>query len=157
MPLRASVPVVAGALLAMGITASDCQALSANFYGAQAGNPYDARHQALAVALHGNPLLRPVTELISPGGFVAADAPVADRLALNTQLYGYAPIAEVAFRQASLLAESGRPDAAQQQFDHGARAYPAATAQYVARFAAMAEADPGRFQTLADHIRAPGH
>ena len=157
MKARASLAVLTVALLAMVIAASDYQSLSTNFYGENVGDPYDARHQELARALHANPLLQPLTELISPGSFVAGNAPVAERLALNTRLWGYAPIAEVAFRQASLLAESGRLEPAKQQFDLAARAYPAETALYAERFAAMAETNPASFQALADHVRTHRH
>lgn len=153
-PLFAGVPCLVLALLAMGIAGSDYHTFSSNFYGPDVGDPYDARHQALALELHRDPLLRPITELVSPASFVAADAPVSDRLTLNTRLLGYAPIADVAFRQASLLAEAGRQGDAMRQFDRAARAYPEETAQYALRFEALAAGDPANFGALAAHIRA---
>lgn len=145
----------AGGLLALLVAASDYGHL-ADFYGAQAGDPTDAPHQALLFALHRDPMFRALTELMSPASFVAIDAPVAERLALNTHLFAYAPIAEVAFRQAALLAEAGQPDAARHQFAQAALAYPEQAAQYAERLAGLAQRDPASFGALAAYAQAPG-
>ena len=65
----------------------------------------------------------------------------------------FAPVAETEYREAALLAEAGRVQAAQDQFDRAAYAYPGQTKVYLPRFFALAESDPEHYQALAVHAR----
>lgn len=145
---RAGLAAVALALLGMGATWRSFDILSDHFYGPDAGDPYDERHHALILGLHGHPLFTPLAELISPASFVPAGAPAADKLAFNTRLAGFAPTAAVLFRQSSLLAEAGRTQDAIVQFERAALAYPAEVDAYLGRFAGLSAQDPRRYGAL---------
>lgn len=144
------------ACIALVKTASDYRALASNFYGPDSGDVRDLRHQQLLVALHSNSMFAPMAELIAPELFVAADAPVADRLAFNERVMRFAPIAEVEYRQAALLAEDGRVADAKRQFSRAALAYPAVKDVYVERFAMLAAAQPLLFGEVAAHAKTHG-
>jgi hypothetical protein len=104
---------------------------------------------ALVQRLHKASAFAPLLELALPGEFVAPDAPVQQRLAFNDKVRHFAPIAEVEFRHAVLLAEAGRQQAAQAQLERAARAYPAETPGYLARIAGLGEQQPGTYGALA--------
>jgi O-antigen ligase len=102
--------------------------------------------------LHQGSVFAPLLELAMPEYFVAADAPVAQRLAFNAKVRQFAPIAEVEFRHAVLLAEAGQEPASREQLRRAVRAYPAEAPAYLERVAALgAEA---RFAGLAQTARA---
>lgn len=92
---------------------------------------------ALVQRLHQGSVFAPLLELALPQHFVAADAPVAQRLAFNDKVRHFAPIAEVEFRHAVLLAEAGQEAAAVRQLQRAARAYPAEAPAYLQRVAAL--------------------
>lgn len=98
-------------------------------------------------------LLAPLSELIGPEVFVAGDAPVAARRALNERVLHFAPTDEVAFRHAALLAEEGRMADAQAQLRRAALAYPESAPAYLARIDALAAADPAVYGALAAYGR----
>lgn len=111
-------------------------------YGDIRENVYEAETlpgKALVQRLHQGSAFAPMLELALPGEFVAADAPVEQRLAFNNRVRHFAPIAEVEFRHAVLLAESGQSQAAQLQLQRAARAYPAEAAAFLSRVAALDE------------------
>jgi O-antigen ligase len=139
------------AVAVLGKTGYDYHRLSVNFYGIAAGDTHDAAHRQLLRELQRTSLLRPMAELIGPELLVRASAPARDKLALNTRLMRYAPIGEVMYRQAALLAEDGKPGEAMAQFDQAARAWPDEVAQYVPRFAALAQEEPALYGALAAH------
>lgn len=139
------------AVAALGKTGYDYQRLSYAFYSVDAGDTGDAAHRQLLRELQRTSLLRPMAELIGPDLLVRASAPARDRLALNTRLLRFAPVGEVMYRQAALLAEDGRPLEAVAQFDRAARAWPAELPQYLPRYAALAQQDPALYGALAAH------
>ena len=106
---------------------------------------------ALVQRLHHRSVFAPLLELALPEAFMAADAPVAQRLAFNDKVRHFAPIAEVEFRHAVLLAEAGQQQAAKEQLQRAARAYPAETPTYLARIIALGE--QSRFTGLAQAAR----
>lgn len=150
---RAGLAVLVLALFGMGATWRAFDSLSDQFYGPDAGASNDARRHDLILRLHGHPLLRALTELIAPASFVPGSAAAADKLAFNTRLAGYAPTADVLFRQCALLAEAGRAQDAIAQFDRAARAYPAELDIYLQRFALMSQQDPQRYAALWRHAQ----
>lgn len=111
---------------------------------------------ALVQRLHQGSAFAPLLELALPGEFVAADAPVAQRLAFNDRVRHFAPIAEVEFRHAVLLAEAGRQQDAQAQLVRAARAYPAERPAYLARIASLAAQQPAPYAELAAFAAAYG-
>ncbi len=151
--------IVAGLTLCLGLgvlvkSGADYQLLATRFYGSGAGDTNDAQHRQWIAELHRASMFAPLMELIAPQSFVPPEAPAQDKLAFNTRLLQYAPIADVAYRQAALLAESGRSEAAKSQFVQAARAYPDASALYVARLDALAVQDEAAFGALAQFARA---
>ena len=118
------------------------------------GDVTDARHQALLVSLHADSLFAPMVELIAPQLFVAADAPVGERLAFNQRVMRFAPIAEVEYRHAALLAEAGRVAEAKSQFGRAARAYPGVIDTYLDRFTQLAAMQPVTFGEVAAYAKA---
>ena len=122
-------------------TAGDYRALADNFYGPERGDVGDERHLALLSSLHRTSLFAPMAELIAPALFVAGDAPVRERIAFNERVLRHAPVAEVAYRHAALLAEAGRQAEARAQFARAARAYPGEARFYADRLAELASRD----------------
>lgn len=149
---------VAGVLCAAGVALAgstrDYETLASQFYAD--GRALDAGHMATLDGLHARLVFAPLAELIGPERIVAADAPARDRLALNSRLLHYAPIADVAFRQAALLAEAGLPAQAEAQLRQAARAYPADSQAYLARFDALAVHDGAAFARLAAFAHRQG-
>lgn len=106
---------------------------------------------ALVRRLHQGSVFAPLLELALPGEFVAADAPIGQRLAFNGKVRHFAPIADVEFRHAVLLAEAGRQSQAQEQLQRAARAYPSEAPAFLARVAALGE--QSQFAELAQAAR----
>ena len=144
---RASMAMVCVAMAALAVTTRDYDTLARQFYAD--ARPLDGARLATLDRLHARTVFAPLAELIAPERIVGADAPAADRLALNSRLLHFAPIADVAFRQAALLAEAGLPAQAQVQLRQAARAYPADLPAYLARFDALASRDGSTFARLA--------
>ena len=150
---RALAAALSVALVVLGRTAVDYETLASQFYAGDPALVHDARHLALLERLHTTSIFAPLTELIAPERLVPVDAPAGVRLDLNTRLLRYAPVAEVAYRQAALLAESGQPEKAIAQLTQAARAYPAELPFFQARFDRLAVTDGATFAGLAVHAR----
>jgi O-antigen ligase len=117
-----------------------------------ANQVYQAEQPASGAALqrlHQASLFAPLLELALPGEFVSPTAPVAQRLAFNARVRHFAPVAEVEFRHAALLAEAGQQEAAQQQLVRAARAYPTETPEYLQRIIMLGQQDPATYGVLA--------
>jgi O-antigen ligase len=114
----------------------------------------DYARVALARRLHARSLFPGIADLAVPQAAVPTDAPAQQRLALNDRIARYAPVPEVLFRQAALLAESGQPDAAVAQLRQAALAYPRELPRYAGRYAALAARDPAHFAVLDRTARA---
>jgi len=154
-PLRANAIAIL-VLLALLFTAvktgRDHAALREQFEPGEAAQDLALRTRTLHHLRHYS-LLAPLSELIAPEVFVAADAPVAARRALNQRLLRFAPTDEVAFRHAALLAEEGRLAEAQVQLRRATLAYPLSAPAYLARIDALAAADPAVYGALAAYGR----
>jgi O-antigen ligase len=147
LPLRHALAVVA-AILLFGLVRG------VRNYGEIREQVYEAQmppSPQLVQRLHNGSVFGPLLELALPGEFVPADAPVAQRLAFNDKVRHFAPIAEVEFRHAVLLAEAGEQAQAQAQLVRAARAYPAETPAYLAAVAALG--DQAQFNELARAAR----
>lgn len=133
-PARAGLGLLVALMLpTLLMAAHNYHAIRTQVYAA-AAQPTPAAVQRL----HQASLFAPLLELALPAVFLPADAPVAQRLAFNTRLRHYAPIAEVEFRHAVLLAEAGQGEAAVQQLERAARAYPAQAPAYLAQVVELA-------------------
>lgn len=158
-PLKTGPATTAMAMLALAAlllvavkTARDYGAVRAQFEGGEATADQALRMRTLR-HLRGYSLLSPLSELIAPEIFVAADAPAAKRRELNARLLRFAPTDEVAFRHAALLAEEGRLAEAQAQLRRAAYAYPQTTPLFLARIDALAAAQPAVYGALAAYGR----
>lgn len=141
--LGAGVGIAACAgLAALMLTAFDFRTLSDSFYGADSADMRAARHRELITTLHRRSVFAPYAELIAPEVFVPAGAGVQESLAFNQRVRQFAPIADVEYRHAALLAQAGQLEAAKAQFALAARAYPEEAAAYAQRLVLMAPGDP---------------
>ena len=132
--LRTALLTIAAAAVApLALAARDFPVLQGAFYAAEGLNP--AQLALLRRVQLGSPLA-PYAELLAPGQFSGPSA--SQQLTFNTRLMGFAPTAEVLFRQALLLAALGQQQAARQQWVRAARAYPGQAAQYSAHAVAAA-------------------
>jgi hypothetical protein len=150
---RAALLVPLGLLGMAALTARDYLVLEQGFYTAGTALHGEARNEALR-ALRAHSLLGPLAELIGPQAFVPMDAPARDKLALNSRLVHFAPIADTVYRQAALLAEDGQQQAAQLQFLRAARAYPHEREAYAQRLQLLAQDEPASYAALAQFARS---
>lgn len=129
--------------------------LESYFYSQRAMNGPQAleKRQQLAQSLQRHSLLAPLIELVAPAEFVPDSAAPEVKIAFNRRVRHFAPVAETEYREAALLAEAGRAQAAQDQFDCAAYAYPGQTKVYLPRIFALAESDPDHYMALAVHAR----
>lgn len=109
-------------------------------------------HQ-LAQKLSQDSLLGPMVELAAPAEFVPDSAGSAEKIRFNQRLRHFAPVAEIEYREAALLAAAGQTRQAMKQFDRAAYAYPGQTKVYLPRFFALAQSDPASYAALAEHGR----
>ena len=143
LPLRAAgLVVVLAGLAVLGQSASDYRALAYTFYSEAGDAGEEPGRGTLLAALHARSMFAPLAELIAPESIVGHAAPVAAKLAFNARLMQFAPIAEVEFRHAALLAEAGQLAAAKTQFTRAARAYPKQAAHYARRLVLQSAAAP---------------
>ncbi|MBC3873949.1 PglL family O-oligosaccharyltransferase [Undibacterium flavidum] len=105
--------------------------------------------EALIQSLNQRSLFQAELEAYSPSSFVSVQASVKQKLDLNTRLLRTAPVEEVVYRQASLLAENGQIAEAKQQLRAAMLAYPAAIDTYLPRFIWLGQNDANTYQELA--------
>ena len=94
-------------------------------------------------------------ELTHPEWVVSDSSPVGDKLALNSRVIRFAPILEVAYRQAILLAADGQSAAALDALRLARAAYPQGERIAAARIAALAESQRDLFGPLRDALQKP--
>jgi O-antigen ligase len=145
---------LAAALAGLVQTYGQFRQLAIGFYSQASGDKHDEAHQQLLKDLHAGQVFAPMAELLAPELFVPAGASVHERLQFNARLMRFAPVAEVAFRHAALLAEGGQAEAAQAQFERAALAYPAQAPVYLERFERLAASQPATYGPLANHAAA---
>ena len=158
VPLRAAGLVLV--LAALGLvthSATSYRALALAFYS-DASEDSDAAGQGrLLAALHARSMFAPLAELIAPEQFVGHAAPAHAKLAFNARLMQFAPIAEVEFRHAALLAEDGQLAAAKTQFTRAARAYPKQAAHYARRLVVQSASAPALGPLAVFALNASAH
>jgi O-antigen ligase len=100
-------------------------------------------------AVHGVSLLSPYAEVfLSQYAVVNADD-LEEKLAFNTRVMRFIPIAQTVYRQAFFLAQSGQLDRAKQVLEQAIWSYPG-NADARRQLAALAEKDPGHFSALLE-------
>ena len=113
--------------------------------------PEDERAYADAIMrVHREPLLRPYVELAMTYAITVSAQDLRQKLDLNTRVMRFAPVAEVVYRQASLLALAGERAAALRQLDQAARAYPRELDDAAAQLRSAAARQPGAFLPLLE-------
>jgi O-antigen ligase len=101
-----------------------------------------------------DPIFAPYAEFAA-SSFIALDRQnLGDKLALNTRVMQFAPVAPVVYRQAILLALDGREEAARRQFTLAMRAYPGSLADVTANLRSLSVSHPGIFDALIE-LAAP--
>lgn len=86
--------------------------------------------QALA-EIHRESLLTPYIEFAYSTGIILDGYHLADKIELNGKVMRFAPVSDVAYRQAALLALNGERETAAQQWNRAANAYPAELGDFV--------------------------
>jgi len=141
------------ALVFLCKTANDYDNIEGTFYSGRYVNANDTRQlefrKKIVLGLHAYSIFSPLAELISPGDFVPASASAREKIALNSRVMHYAPIAETEYRQSALLAEDGRTPEAMIQFKRAAYAYPNEVREYLERFNVLASQDFATYGQLA--------
>ncbi|XVJ69686.1 MAG: hypothetical protein HEQ39_08535 [Rhizobacter sp.] len=149
------VTVCAVALLFLLKTANDYDNIEGHFYSARYASPnindQAAAEKEVLEGLKRFSIFSPLAELIAPEHSLPASASPSEKVALNARLMRYAPVAEIEFRHAALLAEDGRMAEATQQFARAAFAYPRDAEHYLTRFNALAATDSTTYGPLAEY------
>jgi len=107
----------------------------------------DRRSQLAAV--HEIPLLLPYAELFQSSMMVVSGQNLEQKLALNSRVLRFAPIASVAYRQALLLAQNGQLEQAKIIWEQAVWSYPNAVKQSQL-LQGLAEKDPENFAALLE-------
>ena len=147
----------AACAMALGLllkTANDYDNIEGHFYSARYVNSNPEKQvvveSEVIKSLSRFSLFSPLAELIAPEHVVPATASASDRVAFNERVMRYAPVAEIEFRHAALLAADGRIPEANKQFARAAFAYPHDAKHYQGRTSALAETDSATYGPLAD-------
>jgi O-antigen ligase len=142
------------ALLLLFKTANDYDNIEGHFYSGRYGRA-NKDHQTVAEqnviqALKQFSIFSPLAELIAPEHVLPASASASEKVAFNERVMRYAPVAEIEFRHAALLAEDQRMAEATRQFARAAFAYPHDAEHYLTRFKALAAADSATYGPLSE-------
>ena len=109
-----------------------------------------ARFRDGLVALHGGSLLSPYAELSMASLIGVSDENVAAKLALNTRVMHFVPIAAVVYRQAMLLAQAGQQEQAQTLLEQAIWSYPGDFERARQQMDILAQKDPAHFSALLE-------
>jgi O-antigen ligase len=104
----------------------------------------------MLAAIHGGSLLSPYAELSMSALIEINDEHLNEKLELNTRVMHFVPIAVVAYRQALLLAQSGRQEQAKTIIEQAVWSYPGDFAATRQQLAGLAEKDPAHFSALLE-------
>lgn len=119
--------------------------------------PTDVRYVATVwqglESIRGPGLLRPYAELFMTSLLDSVQLPQPMRFALNDAALHFIPTSQVAYRQAWLLAWSGREEEARRQIACAIWAYPYDYPAAAAMLEALAAKEPGRFAALQTYAR----
>ena len=97
---------------------------------------------------NGSPL-SPYADLFASSGIEVNENHLQEKLALNSRVMRFVPIAQVVYRQAFLLAQNGQPKQAQQVFEQALWSYPE-NAWEQQQLVKLAEKDPAHFAALLE-------
>lgn len=115
-----------------------------------ADSGYSNRVRKGLVAIYGQSLLQPYTELFMSSMIEVGTGHLADRRTLNENVMHFVPINPVVYREALLLALSGEQAAAQLQMERAIWSYPGDFPQASEQLRALAREDPAHFATLLE-------
>ena len=96
------------------------------------------------------PLLRPYVELLLTFGLTVSPEDLRTKVELNGRVMRFAPIDVVVYRQALLLGLSGEREAARQQLERAARAFPEELDAVAAELVELVRRHPGEFTPLLE-------
>jgi len=101
------------------------------------------------IAVHGGTLLSPYADLFM-SSYVEVNADrLQPKLALNSKVIRFIPIAQVVYRQAFLLAQNGQFEQAKQMLEQAIWSYPGNAAEHQ-QLVRLAEKDPAHFSALLE-------
>ncbi len=101
------------------------------------------------VAVHGVPLLAPYADLFMSSYFDVSEDKLPVKLQVNANVLRFIPIAPVAYRQAFLLAQSGRSAESRQVLEQAIWSYPN-NADAKQQLTKLAQKDPEHFAALLE-------
>ncbi len=110
----------------------------------------DQQLVALLSRAQTDPILEPYVELAASFAIKVSRENLREKLDLNSRVMRFAPIEDVVYRQALLLALNGEPGAAQRQFTRAARVYPAGLPSVTAGLRELAVKYPEEFTPLLE-------
>lgn len=110
---------------------------------------YDRVNKNLA-EVNGKPMLYPYAEYFMSSMIEASAAHLDEKLALNGRVMHFVPVSTVVYRQAWLLALSGRTDEAKIQLERAIWSYPGDFAAAHRELSAFALKDPAHFAALLE-------
>jgi O-antigen ligase len=135
--------------LTLGYKGMEKMLATSSASGASAPASSASRRDTL-IALHGVPLLSPYAELFMSER-MATDAQYAnEKLALNTRVARFVPIAVVVYRQALLLAQIGQLAQAKTIWNQAIWSYPGDRLTQQQKLTALAAKDPAHFSGLLE-------
>jgi O-antigen ligase len=114
----------------------------------------EAAFAKAVVSLYREPLLVPYVELAIAYGVVVSGERLPEKLALAERVVHFAPIADVSYRYALLLAQAGERDAAARQLTRSMHAYPEGAREIAAQLGPLARDRPGEFAPLLEIAKA---
>jgi O-antigen ligase len=115
-----------------------------------ADSGYSNRVREGLVAIYGQSLLQPYTELFMSSMIEVGIDHLADRRTLNENVMHFVPISPVVYREALLLALSGEQAAAQLQMERAIWSYPGDFQKASEQLRTLAREDPAHFDTLLE-------
>jgi hypothetical protein len=115
-----------------------------------ADSGYSNRVREGLVAIYGQSLLQPYTELFMSSMIEVGIDHLADRRTLNENVMHFVPISPVVYREALLLALSGEQAAAQLQMERAIWSYPGDFQKASEQLRTLAREDPTHFDTLLE-------
>lgn len=102
------------------------------------------------ISLHGVPLLSPYAELFMSDRMAIDEQNVKEKLALNTRVMHFVPIALVVYRQALLLAQDGQMEQAKTIWGQAIWSYPNDLPRQQQKLIALTAKDPAHFYALLE-------
>ena len=108
------------------------------------------RYRDGLVSVHSGSLLAPYAELSMTGLIEISDEHRKEKLALNTRVMHFVPIASVVYRQAMLLAKDDQMERAKVILEQAIWSYPEEFVRAQQQMLALAQKDPAHFSALLE-------